>query len=394
MPCKLLGNSLHSGLSSLCHGVHGNDRQAAVLQHLLAQLFVGALHAHDQRHIQVGGLASGDDAGGNGVALHDAAKDVDQNGLDLGVFQHDLEGFRNLLGGGTAAHVQEVGGLGTKQLDGVHGRHGQASAVHQAANIAVQADVSEVKLAGFDFGRIFFVEVAVSHDLRMTVQRVGVKVEFGVQRNHIALAVAVQRVDFDQGGVGVHVALVELLENIHSLCRRASGHANGVCNLLGLRLAQTRQRIDELGDDLFGGGMRHFLDVHAAFTGGNKGHLLRGPVRHHGHVVFLLDIGTVFDVEATYLLAFRASLVGLELHSQDLASDALDIFNGLGNLDAATLATAPGVDLRLDNPYRAAEFLCGFHRLLNGERCNAARHWHTKLTQDFLALVLVNFHEL
>jgi len=58
--------------------------------------------------------------------------------LDLGVLQHDLEGFGHLLGGGAAAHVEEVGGLAAKQLDGVHRRHRQAGAVDQAADVAVQ----------------------------------------------------------------------------------------------------------------------------------------------------------------------------------------------------------------------------------------------------------------
>jgi hypothetical protein len=41
-----------------------------------------------------------------------------------------------------------------------------------------------------------------------------------------------------------------------------------------------------------------------------------------------------------------------------------------------------------------AQFLSGFHRFLHCKGWNAAGHWHTKLTQDFLALVLVNLHEV
>jgi hypothetical protein len=43
-------------------------------------------------------------------------KMLTKNGLDLGVLQHDLEGFGHLLRGGTAAHVQEVGGLAPNSL--------------------------------------------------------------------------------------------------------------------------------------------------------------------------------------------------------------------------------------------------------------------------------------
>ena len=93
-------------------------------------------------------------------------------------------------------------------------------------------------------------------------------------------------------------------------------------------------------------------------------------------------------------MAFGASLVGLELHTQDFAGDALDVIDGLGNLDATTLTTATGVDLGLNDPHGATEFLCSFYRLLYGKGRNATRNGHTKLTQDFLALVFVNLHEV
>jgi hypothetical protein len=215
-------------------------------------------------------LAGRDHAGGDRVALHDAAKDVDQDGLDLLVLEHDLEGFGDLLGRGAAAHVQEVGRLGAKQLDGVHGGHGQTGAIDQAADVAVQADVGQVELRGLDFGRVFFVQVAQGHDFRVAEQRVAVEVELGVQRNDVALAIAVQRVDFNQRGVGVHIALVELLADVDELRLRVGRHADGVRQSSVPALRQSGQRVDELGDDLLGRGVGHFLDVHAAFTGRNE----------------------------------------------------------------------------------------------------------------------------
>ena len=87
----------------------------------------------------------------------------------------------------------------------------------QAANVAVQADVGQIEFRRFDFSRIFFVQVAVSHDIGVAKQRVRVKVELGVQRHQLILAVAVEWVDFDQRRVGVHVALVQLLEDVDCL---------------------------------------------------------------------------------------------------------------------------------------------------------------------------------
>jgi hypothetical protein len=132
----------------------------------------------------------------------------------------------------------------------------------------------------------------------------------------------------------------------------------------------------------------------SAFAGRDERHFLRGPVGHDGRVVFLLDVGAVLDVQAAHLLAFGTRLVGLELHAQDLAGQALDIVDALGHFHAAALAAATRMDLRLDHPHRAAKLLGGFHRLLHREGRNAARHRHTKIAQDFLALVLVNLHEV
>jgi hypothetical protein len=56
-------------LRGLGHAVSADDWQTAFGQHLLAQVFVGALHAHYQRHGQVSRLASRDDARRYSVAL-------------------------------------------------------------------------------------------------------------------------------------------------------------------------------------------------------------------------------------------------------------------------------------------------------------------------------------
>jgi len=138
----------------------------------------------------------------------------------------------------------------------------------------------------------------------VTEQRVGVEVELGVQGHQIAFGVAVQWVDFHQRGVGVHVALVELGEQVNRLVHRATAQTDGSGHLARLRFGDAGQRIDHFGDDFFGGGVGHFLDVHAAFAGGNQGDLLRGAVGDQRHVQFVFDIGAVFNIEATDFLAF------------------------------------------------------------------------------------------
>src|SRR5690606_9024404 len=374
------------------HRVDADDGQTGDSHHLLAQVFVGALHAHDQRHIQVHGLAGGDDAIGDGVALHDPAEDVDQDAFDLRALEHDLEGLGHLLGRGATADVQEVGGLAAEQLDGVHGGHGQTGAVDQAADVAVELDVGQVELRGLDLGRIFFIQVAQRHDVGVAEQRVAVEIELGVQGDDIALAVAVQRVDLDQGGIRLHVALVELLEDVNRLRGGVGGHADAVGDFLGLRIGQAGKRADEDLDDLLGRAVGGLLGVHAAFARRYHGHLLGATVGHDGQVVFLLDGCAIFNTETADRLSFGTGLVRVELHAQDPASQAPDVVQGLGNLHTAPLAAATGVDLGLDHPDRAAEFHGGSDSFVNGERRDTSWDRHTESAQDLFALVFVNLH--
>ncbi|MNT73263.1 hypothetical protein D3C72_2119470 [compost metagenome] len=82
-----------------------------------------------------------------------------------------------------------------------------------------------------------------------------------------------------------------------------------------------------------------------------------------------------------------------QLHAEDLLSQLLHIVDRLGHLHATALAAAACVDLGLHHPNRATQLLCGFHCFLHSESGNATRNGHTELTQDFLALVFMNFHE-
>ena len=137
-----------------------------------------------------------------------------------------------------------------------------------------------------------------------------------------------------------------------------------------------------------------FFDVHAAFAGRHDCHFLGDTVDYQTHIELFLDVCAFLDEKAAHHLARRPGLMGNQLHTENLRGVGSDFVQRFGHLDAAALAAATGMNLRLDHPHRAAEFLGRFYRLLNRESRNAARHWHTKLSQDFLALVFVNFHEV
>src|SRR5574343_777241 len=391
--CSLLDRSNDLG-GGFGHGIGRDDRQARILEDLLAQIFVGALHTDNQRYRQMGFLGCSNHAGGDGVTAHDAAEDVDQNALDLRVFEHDLEGFGHLLGRGTATDVEEVGRLGAEQLDGVHGGHGQTGTVYQTANVAVEGDVGQVELGSFDFVGIFFVQIAHGDDFLLTEQGIGVKVELGVERLDGAIGFVNQRIDFGQRSVGFHVAGVQVLQRLNALWNGSFVHAHALGELEGLRIGQANQRIDKDLDDLFRGLVSNFFDIHATFVRGHHGDGLGSAVGQRSNVVFVLDVGTFVDQQVTNLLAFRTGLVRDQLHAQDLAGVFAHFFERGCDFDATTLATATGVNLGLDHPDLAAQGVGCLDRGVNGGAVNPARNGDAEFLQDLLALIFVNFHAL
>ena len=116
------------------------------------------------------------------------------------------------------------------------------------------------------------------------------------------------------------------------------------------------------------------------------------PVHHQAQIEFLADVGAFFDEKPAHLLAFRAGLMGDELHAQDGAGVGLDLVQRLGHLDTAALAAATGVDLRLHDPDRPAQALRNGQGFVNRKRRLAARYGHAVTPEDFLALVFVNLH--
>ena len=106
----------------------------------------------------------------------------------------------------------------------------------------------------------------------------------------------------------------------------------------------------------------------------------------------MLDVSAVFYVETADFLTLGSCLMGLELHTQNVTRQGLDVVNGLGHFNAAAFAAPASVNLGFYNPNWAAQFLCGFNSLLHGKSDNAPWCGHAELSQDFLALILMNLH--
>src|SRR6516165_2265183 len=153
-------------LSGLVRGlVHrGHQRHQRVVgrgQDATAFLDVVGVEAHYQRF--VGLVAQNferlDDAGGHRVTRGDPAEDVDEHTLDLLVTQDHVQPGGHHLRRRAATDVEEVGGPDSPVLlsgigDDVEGRHHQARAVADDADLAVELDVVEVVLLGLQLQRI------------------------------------------------------------------------------------------------------------------------------------------------------------------------------------------------------------------------------------------------
>ena len=97
--------------------------------------------------------------------------------------KQDAERVLHLLGIRAAADIEEVRRTAAGVLDDVHRRHRQARAVHHAGDVAVELDVVQAELRGFDFERIFFVQIAQFDQVLVTEQRVVVEVDLRVERD-------------------------------------------------------------------------------------------------------------------------------------------------------------------------------------------------------------------
>ena len=220
----------------LRHVVRRDDRQPRLGEDLAAEVLVGALHAHDQRHLERRpAFAAATTPSAIVSHFMMPPKMLTRIAFSFGLLQHDLERLGDLLGRRAAADVEEVRGLAAVELDRVHRRHREAGAVHEAADVAVERDVREVELRRFDLGRILLVEVAHRDDVGMAEQRVGVEVELGVERDHLAVAGDDQRIDLGERRVGLDERAVERLQQSRApAATLAVGNADLARDVVGL----------------------------------------------------------------------------------------------------------------------------------------------------------------
>ncbi len=104
----------------------------------------------------------------------------------------------------------------------------------------------------------------------------------------------------------------------------------------------------------------------------------RRAVDQDAEIQLALDLEPLLDEHAADLPAFRSGLVRDQRHADQLLRELLDLVGRPGDLDAAALAAAAGVNLRLDDVHAAAEALGGINGFGRCERNLAARDGNTE----------------
>ncbi len=329
--------------------------------------------------------------GGQRVAAQNAAEDVDQHGLHARIGEQNAEGVLHLVGAGAAAHVQEIGGAAAGVLDDVHGRHGQAGAVHHAAHRAIQLDVVQAEARGLHFERVLFVQVAQLDQILVPVQRVVIQGDLGVERVDLAVRGEDERIDFGQRGIGRHIRLGERGHGRRGRIHAGRRDADAECQLARLERRQAGRRVEGLLQNRLRRPGGDFLDLHAARRRGHEDRLALDAVEHDAQVQLALDGQRFFDQQPLHDSPGGTGLVRNQPHAEHVAGE-LGGFGGiLGDLDSAALAAAAGVDLGLDH-HAAADLLGRPVRLLDRGGDLATGHRNVEPGQNGLGLILVDFH--
>ncbi len=156
---------------------------------------------------------------------------------------------------------------------------------------------------------------------------------------------------------------------------------------------KTGQWIDKDLDDLLGGLLGHGFDVHAAGLTVHDDVLRRGAVGQDAEIKLLGDIEPLFHQDLAHPATFGAGLVRHQVHADDLTGKGFDFLGGLGQLDAAALAPAAGMDLGLDHHGVAPQPAGHFAGFSGRERHPALGDLDVELTEKFFGLVFVDLHD-
>lgn len=219
-----------------------------------------------------------------------------------------------------------------------------------------------------------------------------VKVHLGVQGHHVSGCGHGQRIDFHQHSVFFYGQAHQVLHQgraLVDLLRREPAAKEQLPRLEGPDMVAA---VQSGGKDALWRARGHLFNVHAAVGRGHDRQALCAPVQHYGQVQLTGNVRALFYPDLMDLFAFWAGLVRHQLHAQNVSGSGLHRVQTFADLHAAALATAAGVDLRLDHPDRAGQGAGGRAGFGRRGRQRSRGHGHAKLGQQALCLVFVNIH--
>ena len=242
------------------------------------------------------------------------------------------------------------------------------------------------------FHRVFLRLITQRDQLGMAHQRVGIDADLGIERDQIAFLGDDQRIDLDQAGVVVDVQLVQRLEDGGELRDLVAGQLQAERQIAGLIGLEAHSRMNRFTEDLLGVMSRDFFDVHAAGSRGHHSDTAFFAVQRQAEINLAFDTRTAFDIHLMNRQAGRAGLRRDQALAQQLCCGSADIRNAFDFLDAAGLTAATGMDLRLDDPHRAAETAGNSHGLFGRGGGFTGGHRNAVGSENFLGLVFVQIH--
>ena len=245
---------------------------------------------------------------------------------------------------------------------------------------------------GFDFFGRNLGLVPQLFEFRMPVDGVVVDDHLDIEGKKIARLGNCQRIDFDQTGV---IFEKRLIDSGHGRCdgvRRLARKAQIGSQRLGVGVVETGFGVDHQFVDFIGRRGGGFLDILAAFTGGQEGDAANRSIDQGGQVNFLGHFTGLFHVNPFDLYAQRA---GLRRHQPGAQHTGGSFARGLGgfyDLDATGSAAAAGMDLGLDHPGGSAKGGGGLVRLVRRGGGDPRRYRHAVCLQQLLGLIFMQVH--
>ncbi len=208
----------------------------------------------------------------------------------------------------------------------------------------------------------------------MTERGVVVAVELAVQRVQVAVVQDGQRVDFNQRQVLFVEDAVQVDHDAGELAGLLGSQAHLEADVTAVVALHALDEVHIQGVDLVRGLGSNLLDLHAAFRGGDEADGTGATIDQHRQVQLLDDLTGGGHQHQVDRQLDAGGLVGGHLGAEHLGRSGLDVFDGLAELDAAGLAAAACVDLRLDHPGALAQRLGDCNGFIRGSRDLAGRN--------------------